>query len=184
MITRTRINPSRFPWLNRRTMIPNDKVTCRSLRAFLQGRSFLAVWNDLHRNNAQKRESANRSKPNPPPSGQTGQHPSSQQSKGSFPHQYRPSGGQRVNHIDDTVDMNRNKENSYQRSPPKRQENTYARRRDPDANSLQDRQEQEYQMPMTMTVHPDDNNQQDYPSPKTVAIPLSKDFLLLSLISR
>ena len=138
----------------------------------------LAVWNDLQRNNVQKRESAPRTKPNPP-SGQSWQHPGSQQSKGSFQHQYRPSVGQKVNHIDENVDISRSKENSYHRSPTKRYENSYARRGDHEGNSVQDKQEQEYQYPSTRSMNPDENNPPENSTPKTVAIPLSKDTLLV-----
>ena len=126
---------------------------------------FSAVWNDLQRTNFQKHDSANQYKRNN----------NRQTSKASPQFPYRPSVGTRVNPMEDNNnDGQRSKENSYQRSPTKRYEDSLVRGKPMDNYPSNDPFES--------------NNQytnENGASPKTIAIPLSKffsNYISLSLI--
>lgn len=100
-----------------------------------------AVWNELqrtnakaHEKNAKKHESANR---NRAPFGSTfnWNNPGSQQSSALSKSPQRPSHHipppvSRPNHIEDNIDMIKNKENSYHRIPARKYENSFAKRKE------------------------------------------------------
>lgn len=110
--------------------------------------SFVAVWNELQRNNAKvqeknakKRESANRreqllkghySSNNGPSVHAPQQSSAPAKSGGNPPAQRRPPPVPvpKTNYIDDNIDMIRNKESFYHRYPAKKYENLYSKRKD------------------------------------------------------
>ena len=140
-------------------------------------RLFSDVWDELHRTNSRKRESAHRTKGNPPPNSIGRGSGGGQQSKPPSRHQYQPSPIARPTHTDDNADATRNKENTFHRSPAKHYESAHSKSRSRDEHSANDRQEQDSyqrrQPPAAMPRHPSDDADHESTSGGTTAIPLS-----------
>jgi hypothetical protein len=117
-----------------------------------------------------------------PPTNQNWQQPSSpamsMPSKVSAQQHYRPSQGSKVNSIDDRIDMEQNRENSYQRSQATKQEYSYSKRTHLDGTNPNDNHEQRSQSmpsnpPATINVHTNETIHAGG-SRQIMAIPLSE----------
>ena len=133
------------------------------------------MWNELQRTsakvqekNSKKQESSIRNKP------AFGSTTNSQHSSPQRPFHHPPPVS-KSNYVDENIDMIKNKENSYHRSPGKRYENSYSKRKDMHSGYDNEKYEQIHQrqtsLPVTLNLNTGDNSQSGS-LPGTVTIPL------------
>ena len=156
-----------------------------------------AVWNELQRTNVKvqeknvkKHESANR---NRAPFGSTlnwtnsntGSQHSSPLARSPQRPFHHPPPLSKPNHVDDNIDMIKNKENFYHRYPPRKYENTYSKRKDLSSETAYDKQQEQESkvlppptnslrhtsLPVTVNLNTSDSSQSGQ-LPGTVTIPL------------
>lgn len=97
----------------------------------------------------------------------------SQQSSAQRPPIHHPPPITRPSYTEENIDMMRNKENSYQRSPLRKYENTYAKRKDFEQESRVQFQSSSQQANVPVTVNLNTNeHSQNGSLPATVTIPI------------
>lgn len=131
-----------------------------------------AVWNELQRTsaktqekNAKKQESPAR---NRAPFGSTLTWNDSNSRRSSDNH-HPPPPITRSNYADENVDANRNKENSYHRSPVRKYENTYAKQQEPRVPYQPPARQTS--IPVTVNLNPGEHSQSGS-LPTTVTVPV------------